>query len=201
MCIGHAVNGKDKAQSDGWYSSKSSSSQSQQNEMRQYKQTSVLHLVEWRRVLFADVMGRKCFLAKAGTARVEAATALNAEARYVCRRHQFSLLIPGRKLSRPDLSLLLFMSRFSFFIIDDENEEETGMQALLASDKTALTALTSVLRVEGKYGTGLRENIIDFLDKNEKRERQGCFGKESSCNSSFSISLLYNFSSSSNYFL
>jgi hypothetical protein len=64
----------------GWYSSRSSS---QSSAVQQCKQLSVLHRVDWRRIIFADVLGQKCFLAKPETARAEAARALNAESRYV----------------------------------------------------------------------------------------------------------------------
>jgi hypothetical protein len=75
---GHAVNGKIGLE-DGWYSSRTSASESAEIEMR--KQFSVLHQVNWRRVVFVDVLGRKCFLAKAGTSRSLAAAAVNADSR------------------------------------------------------------------------------------------------------------------------
>lgn len=46
-------------------------------------QLSVLHKVNFRRVIFVDVLGRKSFLAKFGTARARAATALRANSRIV----------------------------------------------------------------------------------------------------------------------
>jgi hypothetical protein len=67
---------------DGWFSSKSSS-QSESSNSEQYKQLSVLHRVLWRRVVFVDVVGRKSYLAKAGTARVFAARAINADCRFL----------------------------------------------------------------------------------------------------------------------
>ena len=45
------------------------------------KPLSVLHSVKWRRIIFGDKLGRKCFLAKLGTARASAARALNGDAR------------------------------------------------------------------------------------------------------------------------
>jgi hypothetical protein len=64
----------------GWFSSRNSS---QSSPVQQCKQLSVLHLVNWRRIIFADILGQKCFLAKPETARAEAARSLNAESRYL----------------------------------------------------------------------------------------------------------------------
>ena len=44
-------------------------------------QLSVLHRVQWRRIIFSDELGRKCFLAKKETARAQAAAAVNANTR------------------------------------------------------------------------------------------------------------------------
>ena len=106
---GHAIHRKDTCQ-NGWYTSKNCSSTSgnasQQRAVASVekgstfndtvatmpttnKQFSVLHRLLWRRVVFVDALGRKCFLAKSGTSRVAAATALAARSRYV----RFALLI------------------------------------------------------------------------------------------------------------
>jgi hypothetical protein len=76
---GYALTKKVDAEG-GWFSSRNSS---QSSAVQQCKQLSVLHLVNWRRIIFADILGQKCFLAKPETARVEAARSLNAESRYV----------------------------------------------------------------------------------------------------------------------
>jgi hypothetical protein len=84
--LGHAVISKPKAES-GWMASRTttpaSSSQSAESDARpqKCKQLSVLHKVNFRRVIFADVLGRKSFLAKNGTARATASTALRANSR------------------------------------------------------------------------------------------------------------------------
>lgn len=115
---------------DGWYTSAS------QIEAVKHlnKKFSVLHRVNWRRLIFVDVVGRKSYLVKSGTSRVHAAKAIHAE------------------------------SRFAFFIASDDNET-TGMQALLKSDRTALLSLSSVMRL-GDDVTSMRESmIVDFQDR------------------------------------
>jgi hypothetical protein len=47
------------------------------------KQLSILHRIQFRRVIFVDVLGRKSYLAKGGTARATAAIAINGETRAV----------------------------------------------------------------------------------------------------------------------
>jgi hypothetical protein len=76
---GYALTKKVDAEG-GWFSSRNSS---QSSAVQQCKQLSVLHLVNWRRIIFADILGQKCFLAKPETARAEAARSLNSESRYV----------------------------------------------------------------------------------------------------------------------
>ena len=96
---GHALHRKDTT-NDGWYTSKNicgggtahqspdlsfdpetNSSETVVSVTSANKQLSVLHQMIWRRVVFVDELGRKCFVAKAGTARVAAATALSARSR------------------------------------------------------------------------------------------------------------------------
>jgi len=95
---GHTVYKKETT-ADGWFTSKSASQsvaaapsadddsdedddqQQPSPQVTKNKQYSVLHRLSWRRVVFCDILGRKCYLAKAGTARVQAATALGAQRR------------------------------------------------------------------------------------------------------------------------
>ena len=73
-----------ESQSDGWMVKRSASSHSQSQNIApavQCKQLSVLHRISWRRVIFIDNLGRKCFLAKLGTSRAFAAKALNGRSR------------------------------------------------------------------------------------------------------------------------
>jgi hypothetical protein len=74
--IGHVVHEKIGYQ-DGWYSARSSRSEAP----GRCEQLSVLHQINWRRVIFVDALGRKSFLAKMGTARAVASVALCASSR------------------------------------------------------------------------------------------------------------------------
>jgi hypothetical protein len=76
--LGHAIT-KNVGRDDGWYSSRTAS-QSCSGPQRT-KQLSVLHRVKFRRVIFVDILGRKCFLAKGGTNRASAAVALHGDSR------------------------------------------------------------------------------------------------------------------------
>jgi hypothetical protein len=81
---GHAVVTKISSDS-GWHSSRTiSQTMSQHNPSPQpTKQLSILHRIQFRRVIFVDVLGRKSYLAKGGTARATAAIAINGETRAV----------------------------------------------------------------------------------------------------------------------
>ncbi|KAG7347170.1 hypothetical protein IV203_006239 [Nitzschia inconspicua] len=64
-----------------WHSSRT---QSKFNSAPQLtKQLSFLHRIKFKRVIFVDNLGRKCFLAKGGTARASAAVALQGDTRIV----------------------------------------------------------------------------------------------------------------------
>ena len=76
---GHAIVGASKGEL-GWMASRGGSSQIDSRPQK-CVQLSVLHKVNFRRVIFLDVLGRKSFLAKFGTARAKAATALRANSR------------------------------------------------------------------------------------------------------------------------
>ena len=62
---------------DGWYSARSGG----RDAPDRCEQLSVLHQITWRRVIFVDMLGRKCYLAKLGTSRVVAAVALRSSSR------------------------------------------------------------------------------------------------------------------------
>jgi hypothetical protein len=76
--LGYAIPNKD-ARSQGWYSSRTASQSSVGPQ--KCKQFSILHQVQFRRIIFADVLGRKSFLAKKNTARASAAVALQGRTR------------------------------------------------------------------------------------------------------------------------
>jgi len=85
---GHAVNNQNaESQANGGWMTKrglgSTGSSQRVGSPVQCKPLSVLHHVHWRRIIFADDLGRKCFLAKLGTARASAAKAVNGNARLV----------------------------------------------------------------------------------------------------------------------
>jgi hypothetical protein len=129
---------------DGWFSTRDCSNVAASQAAAQpwnptlsaNKQLSVLHLVQWKRVIFVDEVGRKTYLAKPETARFVAVRALAAESRLV------------------------------FFPKGDDEEEESGIKALINSDKKALKTLAAVLRLEGESleACKLREKIVDFAD-------------------------------------
>ena len=65
---------------------------------------------------------------------------------------------------------LFILHRLAFFVMQDDDKKgpaTTGFKALKQSDKTALFALTKVLRLNYEDGEAkaLRQNIADFLDK------------------------------------
>jgi hypothetical protein len=76
--LGYAISNK-YTRSQGWYSSRTASQSSVGPQ--KCKQFSILHHVQFRRIIFADVLGRKSFLAKKNTARASAAVALQGHTR------------------------------------------------------------------------------------------------------------------------
>jgi hypothetical protein len=81
---GHAVlrQHMDSQADGGWLTKRSASGASQSlSPAVKTKQLSVLHRINWRRIIFVDELGRKCFLAKLGTSRAYSARALNSDTR------------------------------------------------------------------------------------------------------------------------
>ena len=64
-----------------WHSSRSASQHDSSPQLT--KQLSILHRIHFRRLIFVDVLGRKSYLAKGGTARATAGVALSGDARIV----------------------------------------------------------------------------------------------------------------------
>jgi len=64
----------------------------------------------------------------------------------------------------------------AFFMMDDDDSKEPlkGFKALKQSDKTALSSVSAVLRLPSEDGeaTGLRKNLVDFLDKATLEKRK-----------------------------
>lgn len=65
----------------GWHSSRLASTQSEAGASKRCKKFSVLHKINFERTVFLDVLGRKSYLAKDGTARASAALALRGNSR------------------------------------------------------------------------------------------------------------------------
>ena len=76
--FGHAITSQ-VGKEDGWYSSRSGSKD--RTCPQSCKQLSVLHRVRFKRVIFIDMLGRKSYIAKRGTARAAAAVALSGDMR------------------------------------------------------------------------------------------------------------------------
>lgn len=65
----------------GWHSSRAPSQFD--SSPQPTKQLSILHRINFKRIIFVDSLGRKCYLAKGGTARAAAAVALSGDTRVV----------------------------------------------------------------------------------------------------------------------
>ena len=78
---GVAVISQSSSQS-GWQKARSG------HDVRPCKGLSLIHHLKWQQVFFVDVLGKKCYLAKGGTARVTSARALNSDSRYahICQQ-------------------------------------------------------------------------------------------------------------------
>ena len=80
---------------DGWLASRVTGIQSGAQAPRKCHQLSVLHRMVWNRLIMIDVLGRKGFLIKPGTARAQAAVAINSMSRYDFKIAQFFALLPS----------------------------------------------------------------------------------------------------------
>ena len=65
----------------GWLTSRVAGSQSGAQAPRKCHQLSVLHRMSWHRLIMMDVLGRKGFLIKPGTARAQSVVAINSQSR------------------------------------------------------------------------------------------------------------------------
>ena len=103
----------------------------------QCKKLSGLHTVWWRRIVFVDELGKKCFLAKQGTSRAYAAGALGAAARFLFfHRHTSSIGMCN------------------------------AFEALLRSDRRSIQSVASTLRIEVDHtDEDLLGVMIDFEDE------------------------------------
>lgn len=85
---------------NGWLSSRSSSSD--EDDVIRVEKLSILHKLDWRRIVLVDDLGRKSYLAKAGTMRAKAAIALNAASRFVFFNHSGDKTNQWEALRRSD---------------------------------------------------------------------------------------------------
>ena len=100
----------------GWHSSRNAS-QVEDNARPQTKKLSVLHRIQFKRIIFVGTLGRKCYLAKGSTARATASVALSSSS---CR--------------------LVFFK-------ETEADGQNALLALRKSDKGALQSVSSVLHL------------------------------------------------------
>ena len=70
--------------------------------MIRVEKLSILHKLDWRRIVLVDDLGRKSYLAKAGTMRAKAAIALNAASRFVFFNHSGDKTNQWEALRRSD---------------------------------------------------------------------------------------------------
>ncbi|KAL3912602.1 MAG: hypothetical protein SGILL_006816 [Bacillariaceae sp.] len=123
---GHAI--LTKVSSDnGWHSSRTSSqSMSQLNPSSQRtKQLSILHRIRFRRVLFVDILGRKSYLSKGGTARATSAVAINGETRAVFfQETEADGSNPFRSLRKSDKKAFTSVSAVLRLAKDDDDMED-----------------------------------------------------------------------------
>jgi hypothetical protein len=141
----------------GWYSSRSSSP----NEEHECKRLSVLHQLHWRRVVFVDILGKRCYLVKPETSRATAARAFSSDTRCVC--YLRCRMCPGvESLRGPSFSI-----RFIFVV--GSSERSSSLTALVNSDKNALASVASVLQIDtdGAEETILQEALADFSETSE----------------------------------
>lgn len=106
-----------KPETDGGWHSSRTASQQEQNTRQETKKMSVLHRIEFKRIIFVDTLGRKCYLAKGGTARAAASVALSSSS---CR--------------------LVFFK-------ETEADGQNALLALRKSDKRAFQSVSSVLHL------------------------------------------------------
>jgi len=127
---GHAILTK-PGKDNSWHTSRSAS-QHKVASHQQTKQLSVLHRITFKRVIFIDMLGRKCYLAKSGTARASASVALsNSVSRYV-------------------------------FFEESEADGSNAILALRKSDKRAYQSVSSALHLEDEIdGSDIDESSCD----------------------------------------
>jgi hypothetical protein len=148
---GFAITTADGISNDGWYTAFQSQKQdinhAPNNNVNTCKTLSALHKLNWGRMILVDILGRKGYVTKSDTARVYAIRALNADTRLVFLTRSVSATNDGKK-NCPSIIM-------------------NGIDALIKSDRSALTSLSYVLRREASetdVATIHQEFVIDFDD-------------------------------------
>ena len=151
---GHVVESQ-AAKNDGWYASRTSD----KDKAQKCKQLSVLHQVAFKRIVFVDLLGKKSFLVKHGTARAEAAIALRGESRWVFLKHS-RVLPPPAKIF---FSLIIFLSfyRIAFFSKSDDDGISTFL-TLRKSNRMALPPVFKLLRLDHEIDD--EDDLEDILN-------------------------------------
>ena len=135
---GHAILTK-PVDDCGWHVSRSSS-QHDVPTHQQTKQLSVLHRITFKRIILVDTLGRKCYLAKSGTARATASTALSNSS-----------------------------SRLVFFE-ESEADGCNALLALRKSDKRAYQSVSSVLHLTDNTDDSGMDESLDEVGRDEPLE-------------------------------
>jgi hypothetical protein len=160
------VSTKDTSHESGWYSSRSTPSQT---EGSRCKQLSVLHCLKWNRVAFIDTVGRKSFVVKQETGRALAARSLNSNVRYVSASSSIYCCIHTESATLLDPPAA---SRFVFITdVATETDSNDVLTALIKSDRKSIESLTKILRanVESCEKDFLRHVVIDFNRHTRKK--------------------------------
>jgi hypothetical protein len=108
---------------NGWLAARSSGASQAEEAPLHCEQLSILHMLEWRRILFVDALGRKSYVAKLGTRRAKACLGLNGKSRFIffCRDQELKLT-PLEALRKSERNA--FMSVSSILRLSREWGEE-----------------------------------------------------------------------------
>jgi hypothetical protein len=118
---GHVVLEKINIKAE-WHASRTPSQHNSSPQLT--KPLSILHHIDFKRIIFVDNLGRKCFLAKGGTARASAAVALTGSTRIIFfQESESDGSDPLRALRKSDKRALESVSKVLRLPEDDEAEE------------------------------------------------------------------------------
>ena len=129
-----------KAYNDGGWNSSRSASEQEHNRRQQTKKLSVLHRIQFKRIIFVDTLGRKCYLAKSGTARAAASVALSSSS-----------------------------CRLAFFK-ETEADGSNALLALRKSDKQSFQSVSSALHLTDQTNNSSSSGMGDTSSDDEDHE-------------------------------